>query len=57
MSQTWKCPRCQTLLGIFKGTRLEIRYKSAQYVVTQAQRVETICRKCSKRVEAPPAQT
>lgn len=50
MSKNWLCPKCKTLLGIQKGPRLEIRYKTACYIITRADAVEAICRRCGRKV-------
>ncbi len=43
-SREWRCRSCNTLLGVERGGRLHLKYKSAQYVV--AGPVTAICRRC-----------
>lgn len=52
MTRQWLCPRCRTLLGIFRDQVLEIRYKAVTYVVTKPASVETTCRRCGERVKS-----
>ena len=52
MSRRWTCPYCRTLLGLRDGPHLEIRYKTARYVVTAAKSVVATCRNCGRRVKA-----
>ena len=41
----WRCPTCGTLLGVAANGRIEIRYKTASYVV--AGELTTRCRRCN----------
>lgn len=52
MTRQWFCPRCHTLLGIFRDRDLEIRYKAVTYVVKGATSVEATCRRCGEVVKS-----
>jgi hypothetical protein len=41
----WRCRACDSLLGIERGQKLHLKYKTAEYVVTGT--VTTTCRRCS----------
>ncbi len=42
----WRCRQCGTLLGVQRGPRLHLKYKTAQFVVSGP--VMAICRRCSE---------
>lgn len=47
MSQEWRCRECNTLLGVNDGSRIQLRYKQAQYVVEGGHyTVTAVCRSC-----------
>jgi hypothetical protein len=52
MNQRWLCPRCRTLLGIFREDSLELRYKEVIYRVRRPAEVEALCRRCGERVKS-----
>lgn len=48
MEVDWRCKKCNTRLGIERGSRLYLRYKQAQYIVDGGDyHVIAICRNCS----------
>ena len=48
MEKKWHCKKCETVLGVEHGTRLDLRYKQAQYIVGGSDYdVIAVCRKCS----------
>ncbi len=40
----WRCRACGTLLGLVRGDRVEVRYKTAAYEVRGE--ITTHCRRC-----------
>ena len=42
----WRCRQCGTLLGVERGGRLHLKYKTAQFVVSG--QVMAVCRRCSE---------
>ena len=42
----WRCRQCGTLLGVERGGRLHLKYKTAQFVVSGL--VMGVCRRCSE---------
>lgn len=52
MISQWRCPHCRTLLGIFHGQDLELRYKVVAYVVKNPTLVVATCRKCGNSVKS-----
>ena len=50
MEQQWRCRECKTLLGVWRESKLHLRYKTAQYFVTG--KVLAVCRTCSAISEA-----
>lgn len=48
MEREWRCEECETLLGIDRNERLQLRYKQAQYIVNgDSYTVTAVCRNCS----------
>lgn len=41
----WRCPTCGTLLGVGQDGQIEIRYKTASYIVVGE--LSTRCRRCN----------
>jgi hypothetical protein len=44
LEEPWRCSNCGALLGIRRGERIEIQYKTARYVVRGE--VTARCRRC-----------
>lgn len=44
LEEAWRCTSCDALLGVRRGERIELRYKTACYVVRGE--VTARCRKC-----------
>jgi hypothetical protein len=42
--ESWRCASCAALLGVRRGDRIELRYKTALYVVRGE--VTARCRRC-----------
>ena len=42
----WRCRQCGTLLGVERGGRLHLKYKTAQFVVSGE--VMAVCRRCAE---------
>ena len=48
MEADWRCEKCNTRLGVERGSRLHLRYKQAQYVVDGRDYIViAVCRNCS----------
>ena len=50
MEKNWRCSECETLLGVWRNGKLQLRYKSVQYLVDG--KVVAVCRTCSAINEA-----
>jgi len=42
----WRCRQCGTLLGVERGGKMHLKYKTAQFVVTGP--VMGVCRRCAE---------
>jgi hypothetical protein len=46
-TREWRCGECNTLLGVESDTRLQVRYKQAQYIIDGERfTVTAVCRCC-----------
>ncbi len=46
IEKEWRCRQCGTLLGVERGGRMHLKYKTAQFVVSGS--VMAVCRRCSE---------
>ena len=51
----WRCRRCGALLGVERGGRLHLKYKTAQFMVRGS--VIAVCRRCSELNETESPRT